>query len=95
MAAYINYISSYLPKNVRTNEDIANRHPEWSVEKISLKVGIEQRHLAGEDETAGDMAFLAAEKLIIENKINREDIDYVILCTQSPYHMLPSTACVL
>lgn len=95
MAAYINYISSYLPKNVRTNEDIANRHPEWSVEKISLKVGIEQRHLAGEDETAGDMAFLAAEKMINENKISREGIDYVILCTQSPDYMLPSTACIL
>ena len=95
MAAYINYISSYLPKNIRTNEDIANRHPEWSVEKISLKVGIEQRHLAGEDETAGDMAFLAAEKLINDNKINREDIDYIILCTQSPDYMLPSTACIL
>lgn len=95
MVAYINYISSYLPKNVRTNEDIANRHPEWSVEKISLKVGIEQRHLADEDETAGDMAFLAAEKLINENKINRENIDYVILCTQSPDYMLPSTACIL
>lgn len=95
MVAYINYISSYLPKNVRTNEDIANRHPEWSVEKISLKVGIEQRHLAGENETAGDMAFLAAEKLINDNKINREEIDYVILCTQSPDYMLPSTACIL
>lgn len=95
MAAFINYISSYLPKNVRTNEDIASRHPEWSVEKISLKVGIEQRHLAGEDETAGDMAFLAAEKLINENKIKRENIDFVILCTQSPDYMLPSTACIL
>lgn len=95
MAAFINYISSYLPKNVRTNEDIANRHPEWSVEKISLKVGIEQRHLASEDETAGDMAFLAAEKLINEYKIKREGIDYVILCTQSPDYMLPSTACIL
>lgn len=95
MAAYINYISSYLPKKVRTNEDIANRHPEWSVEKISLKVGIEQRHLAGEDETAGDMAFLAAEKLINENKVDRGEIDYVILCTQSPDYMLPSTACIL
>lgn len=95
MAAYINYISSYLPKNVRTNEDIANRHPEWSVEKISLKVGIEQRHLAGEDETAGDMAYLAAEKLINDYKIKREDIDYIILCTQSPDYMLPSTACIL
>lgn len=95
MAAYINYISSYLPKNVRTNEDIANRHPEWSVEKISLKVGIEQRHLAGEDETAGDMAYLAAEKLINDNKLNREEIDYVILCTQSPDYLLPSTACIL
>ena len=95
MAAYINYISSYLPKNKRTNEDIAHRHPEWSVEKISLKVGIEQRHLANSNETAGDMAFIAAESLLNGNKLNRDDIDYIILCTQSPDYMLPSTACVL
>ncbi len=95
MAAYINYISSYLPKNKRTNEDIAHRHPEWSVEKISLKVGIEQRHLANSNETAGDMAFIAAESLLNDNKLNRDDIDYIILCTQSPDYMLPSTACVL
>lgn len=95
MAAYINYISSYLPKDKRTNEDIAHRHPEWSVEKISLKVGIEQRHLANSNETAGDMAFIAAESLLNGNKLNRDDIDYIILCTQSPDYMLPSTACVL
>lgn len=95
MAAYINYISYYLPKIIRTNEDIAKRHPEWSVEKISQKVGIEQRHLAGEDETAGDMAFLAAVRLINDNNINRDEIDYIVLCTQSPDYMLPSTSCII
>lgn len=95
MAAYINYITSYLPEYIRTNEDISRRHPEWSVEKISLKVGIEQRHLAGDDETAGDMAYMAADKLLNVYQINREEIDYIILCTQSPDYMLPSTACIL
>lgn len=95
MVAYINYISSYLPETVRTNEDIACRHPEWSVEKISMKVGIEQRHMAGDDETAGDMAFQAAERLLKDNKIDRREVDYIILCTQSPDYMLPSTACIL
>ena len=95
MTAYINYISSYLPEEKRTNEDIARRHPEWSVDKISLKVGIEQRHLANNNETAGDMAFIAAESLLNDNQLSRGDIDYIILCTQSPDYMLPSTACIL
>ena len=93
--AYINYIAYYLPQAVRTNGDIAKRHPEWSVEKITTKVGIEQRHIAAEDETAGDMAYHAAEKVITESGIERSTIDYVILCTQSPDYMLPSTACIL
>jgi len=95
MTAYINYISSYLPEEIRTNEDIALRHPEWSVEKISQKVGIEQRHLASDDETAGDMAYKASETLLNGYKIERDEIDYIVLCTQSPDYMLPSTACIL
>ena len=69
--------------------------PEWSVEKIAKKVGINERHIAAEDETAGDMAYKAAEKLIEENAINKETIDFVLLCTQSPDYFLPSTSCII
>lgn len=95
MRAYIKAISYYLPTQVLTNEQLAAELPEWSAEKVSAKVGIESRHLAAADETAGDMAFAAAEKLFNEHGIERSSVDFVLLCTQSPDYFLPSTACVL
>ena len=95
MEAYIKAISYYLPETVITNEKLVEEFPEWSVDKIAKKVGINERHIAGEDETAGDLAFKAAEKLILENGIKRDSIDFVLLCTQSPDYFLPSTSCII
>lgn len=95
MEAYIKAISYYLPEKTVTNEQLVEDFPEWSVEKIAKKVGINERHIAAEDETAGDMAYQAAEKLIEENAINKETIDFVLLCTQSPDYFLPSTSCII
>lgn len=95
MEAYIKAISYYLPEKVVTNEQLVEEFPEWSVEKIAKKIGINERHLAADDETAGDMALKAAEKLIAENNLNRKEIDFVLLCTQSPDYFLPSTSCII
>lgn len=95
MEAYIKAISYYLPEKVVTNEQLVEDFPEWSVEKIAKKVGINERHIAAEDETAGDMAFKAAERLIVENGIDKSTIDFVLLCTQSPDYFLPSTSCII
>lgn len=95
MEAYIKAISYYLPEKIVTNEQLVEEFPEWSVEKIAKKIGINERHIAAEDETAGDMAYKAAEKLIEENAINKETIDFVLLCTQSPDYFLPSTSCII
>lgn len=95
MEAFIKALSYYLPEKVVTNEQLVEEFPEWSVEKIAKKVGINERHIAAEDETAGDMAFKAAEKLIAENVIDRSTIDFVLLCTQSPDYFLPSTSCII
>lgn len=93
--AYIKAISYYLPKKVLTNEELIKEFPEWSVEKVAKKVGVNSRHIADEKETAGDLAEKAALNLFAEYKINPKDIDFLILCTQSPDYFLPSTACVL
>lgn len=93
--AYIKAISYYLPEKVVTNEQLVEEFPEWSVDKIAKKVGINERHIAAEDETAGDMAVKAAEKLFDENQIDRSIIDFVLLCTQSPDYFLPSTSCII
>lgn len=95
MKAYINAISYYLPEKILTNEELVSEFPEWSVEKVANKVGIAQRHISAKEETAGDMAVKAAEKLFDEYNIDKKGIDFVVLCTQSPDYFLPSTACVI
>ena len=95
MKAYIKGISYFLPEKIVTNADIVSQFPEWSVDKIISKIGIKERHIAGENETASDLAVKAAEKLIAEYKIDKNMIDYVILVTQSPDYVLPTTACII
>lgn len=93
--AFIKAISYYLPERVITNEELVKEFPEWSVEKVAQKVGVDSRHLAAENETAGDMAEKAAKKLFQEYAIDPKSIDFLMLCTQSPDYFLPSTSCVL
>lgn len=93
--AYIKGISYYLPEKVVTNEELLQEFPEWSVGKVAKKVGVNSRHLAGVSETAGDMAEKAARKLFAEYGVSPEEIDFILLCTQSPDYFLPSTACIL
>jgi 3-oxoacyl-[acyl-carrier-protein] synthase III len=95
MGAYIKAISYYLPERVVTNEDLVKEFPEWDVEKVYNKVGVKERHLAAESETAGDLAEKAALKLFEEYQVSPSDIDFLLLCTQSPDYRLPSTACIL
>lgn len=95
MKAYLKSIEYYLPEKIVTNEDLVKEFPEWSVEKVASKVGISKRHISGKDETAGDMAEKAAKLLFEKNNISPENIDFVLLCTQSPDYFLPSTACIL
>lgn len=93
--AYIKGLSYYLPEKIVTNEELVQEFPEWSVDKVAAKVGVNSRHLAAVDETAGDMAEKAALKLFAEYCIKPKDIDFIIFCTQSPDYFLPSTACIL
>ena len=95
MNAYIKGISYYLPQRVVSNEDLLTEFPEWDVEKVYNKVGIKERHLAAETETAGDLGEKAALKLFEEYQVSPSGIDFILLCTQSPDYRLPSTACIL
>ncbi len=96
MKSFIKAISYCLPEKVVTNEELVSEFPEWTVEKIADKVGVRQRHVAIDGETATDLAVRAAEKLFNENlAIVKESIDFVVFCTQSPDYLLPTSACLI
>lgn len=95
MKAFIKDIVYYLPERVITNEEIVADFPEWSVDKIAAKVGVNKRHVVGDDETAADMAIRAAECLFQKGSVAKEGIDYILYCTQSPDYKLPTSACII
>jgi 3-oxoacyl-[acyl-carrier-protein] synthase-3 len=95
MIAKIKAISYYLPERVLDNKKINEDFPEWSIDKISSKTGIYERHISGEDEFTSDMAVTVSKKLFDEHNISPNDIDFVLLCTQSPDYFLPTTACLV
>lgn len=95
MKAYIKNIDYCLPEKILTNQMIADEFPEWTVEKIEKKIGIKERHITVDGETASDLAIKAAEKLFAANDYDRNEVDYLIFVTQSPDYHLPTTACLI
>jgi 3-oxoacyl-[acyl-carrier-protein] synthase III len=93
--AVIGGIEHYLPENVLSTADLSREFPEWSVEKIDKKTGIQVRHIAGPEECSSDLAVAAAQKLFASGVCRPEEVDYVLLCTQSPDYFLPTTACLV
>lgn len=95
MKAFIKDFAIYLPETVLTNEDLEKQFPEWTAEKIIEKTGIKSRHIVSCNETALDLAEKACNNLFFHNESIKENVDFIILCTQSPEYKLPSTSCIL
>lgn len=92
----ITAMAACVPKNV-----IDNYHydldiwPEEEVKKVVDKVGVKERRFADKDTCSSDLCFAAAEKLIKDNNINRDEIDLVIFLSQTPDYRMPATSILL
>ena len=84
----------YLPEKVLTNHDL-EKMVQTSHEWIIERTGIEERHIAAEDETASSMGEIAARKAIEAAELDVHDIDLIIVGTATPDRAFPSTACML
>ena len=85
---------SYLPENVVTNADmekIVDTTDQW----IRERTGIEQRHLAADDQFTVDLAEQAAKNAMEMAGKTADDIDLIIVATTTPDRVFPSTACLL
>jgi 3-oxoacyl-[acyl-carrier-protein] synthase-3 len=95
LQSYISAIDYYLPETVLDNDSLSRMFPEWTAQQIEQKTGIRSRHIAHEKETSADMALKAAQKLLGQGKASAAEIDFVLLCTQSPDYFLPTSACII
>ena len=93
--AQLGPIAVHLPARIETNEMLQAEFPRWDLALIAEKTGIQQRHIADPRETSADLAVAASEKLFREHGIERETIDFVLFCTQTPDYPLPTTSCLI
>jgi 3-oxoacyl-[acyl-carrier-protein] synthase-3 len=93
MNAQIKTIQFHLPEKKLTNADLQAEFAEWDMAKIEKKTGVISRHIAADNETALDLSLRACEKLFTE--YDRNAIDGIIYCTQSPDYIMPSNAFLL
>jgi 3-oxoacyl-[acyl-carrier-protein] synthase-3 len=90
----ISAISYYLPEKILSNADLVNEFGTWTEDKIFKKTGIMERHVVT-DEIVSDIAVKAAQQLFSENDVRRDEIDFLLLCTECPDYFMPATACVV
>jgi 3-oxoacyl-[acyl-carrier-protein] synthase-3 len=90
----IKAISYYLPEKILSNADLVREFGTWTEGKILKKTGIIERHVVT-NEIVSDIAVKAAQKLFVENDIQKDKIDFLLLCTECPDYFLPATACVV
>lgn len=94
MKVRISAISYHLPETIEGVDTLQRDNPDWELPKILGKTGIHNRHIAARGETAVDLAFEAGKKLL-GCIPDREEINLLILVTQSPDYVLPTSACIL
>jgi 3-oxoacyl-[acyl-carrier-protein] synthase-3 len=84
-------VGSYLPKQVMTNQEIAQRldtSHEWIVERT----GIHSRHIAQMGEFTSHLGAHAAREALANANLTAADIDVIVLATTTPDETMPSTA---
>ncbi len=85
---------SALPERCVTNAEMTtmvDTTDEWIVERT----GIRARHIAGEGETTGSLATLAARRALDAAGIDASSIDCIILATATPDQTFPATATIV
>lgn len=86
-------ISACIPKKVANNDtDLSNLIPQEEIDKVINNIGIKQRRIADENTTAADLCYKAAENLLTELNVDRDEIDVLIFMTQLPDYRLPAGA---
>lgn len=87
-------VGTYTPERVLTNQELENM-VDTSEEWIITRTGIRERHIAAPEQVTSDLATAAAEKALVDARLAVEEIDLIIVATNTPDMLFPATACLV
>jgi 3-oxoacyl-[acyl-carrier-protein] synthase-3 len=88
-------MASCVPRRILSNIEDCPPSLRSDRERLIRNIGIENRRICSEWQCFSDLAFVATEKLLAELNWSRDEIDALIVVTQSPDYLIPSTAIIL
>ena len=83
-------ISVYFPEAVLHNEVFEIPHGKYEKGRVYKKTGIRTRHISRKGELISDMAANSAQDLV---ERYGQEMDFLLLCTETPDYQLPPTSC--
>ncbi|MDX6497975.1 MAG: 3-oxoacyl-[acyl-carrier-protein] synthase [Blastocatellia bacterium] len=86
---------SYVPEKVLTNDDLSRLLGEDIDEFVSQVIGISERHVCADNESTADLATAAGRKALQAAEMSPEDLDLIVLATDTPEHLSPATSVVV
>lgn len=86
---------SYVPERVVTNADIDEILGEPTSQWLIQNVGIRERHWMSPDQTTSDLVVAASSKALERAGIGPEDLDLIIVSTDTPDYLSPGTSVVV
>jgi 3-oxoacyl-[acyl-carrier-protein] synthase-3 len=94
LAARVRAITSCVPPRRFDNLTETTDFPPEEVQKVVRMAGVKTRHLADDGITSGDLCITAARDILMKLEWDSQSVDALIMVTQSPDYLLPSTACI-
>lgn len=86
---------SYVPVKVLTNDDLSRMLGEDINQFVSQVIGINERHVCAENESTADLAVAASLPALQAAGITPDQLDLIILATDTPEHLSPATSVVV
>lgn len=88
-------MAAAVPKNIVETESYKDRFGIEEVDKFMLMTGIRQTHRATEYQTASDLAYTAANELLLKKNIDRSEIGALVFGTTSPDYRRPASSFII
>ncbi|MFW9887837.1 MAG: 3-oxoacyl-ACP synthase III family protein [Candidatus Thorarchaeota archaeon] len=95
-SAVVTGLGMYVPEKMLTNEEIEEMldrpgTADWLVENV----GIRQRHIMAENEVTSDLALHAGREALENAELDADEIDLIIVSTDTPDYLSPATSVVV
>jgi 3-oxoacyl-[acyl-carrier-protein] synthase-3 len=84
-----------VPERIVTNEELSRMLGEDIGEFVERNLGILERRILAEDESAADISTRAAENALADAGISAGEIDLIILATDTGEYLSPATSVVV